>query len=226
MVLNILVEGQTEETFVKDILAPYLLDDGVYPKPIILSTKITRDGKKFRGGLSNGNFERFIKELKRLLSSTPHGLVTTFIDYYALPDKFPKYEERHQFSKAIEKVTFLEQALFEYLNSPKNFLPYLQLHEFETFLFADPLGFHSLIEEEEGDVEALTSLCSQFENPEDINEGNETAPSKRILNHYESYDKVFEGNMMLQEVGIQTLLEKCPHFREWMNKVVDWKKYY
>jgi hypothetical protein len=43
----ILVEGQTEERFVKDVLQPYLWDIGVHPEPKIATTKRVKLGGHF-----------------------------------------------------------------------------------------------------------------------------------------------------------------------------------
>ncbi|MDN5201845.1 DUF4276 family protein [Fulvivirgaceae bacterium BMA10] len=223
MQLNILVEGQTEEMFVKEILAPYLQVRGIYATPIIVSTKIMRDGIKFRGGLTNGNFNQFIGDLKKLINSTPNGMVSTFLDYYGLPSVFPNYSDRVEFAEPLKRVKFLENSLKEYLSSPKNFLPYIQLHEFEAFLFAHPKGFEQNLERNEANLDGLKEIINSHQNPEDINEGTDTSPSKRILSHYPGYDKVLEGNMMLNDIGLETLLEKCPHFNEWITNVIHFK---
>ena len=41
------VEGQTEETFVRNLLQPYLWDYSVDVSAVILSTKRTKQGNKF-----------------------------------------------------------------------------------------------------------------------------------------------------------------------------------
>ena len=47
----ILVEGQTEETFVRDLLEPHLSRRGVFPVPILAKTKRTTSGQTFKGGI-------------------------------------------------------------------------------------------------------------------------------------------------------------------------------
>jgi hypothetical protein len=216
MQINILVEGQTEETFVNNLLYPYLSKFGIFSVPIIITTKRTKSGIKFKGG---NDFLSFINDLKKLIYGTSQGCVTTFIDYYALPSEFPGYTDRQKFSSQIKKVEFLEEKLFEHLSFPKNFIPYIQLHEFETFLFADTEGFNRYLSPKEADLNSLNKIIGSHVNPEDIDEGKDTAPSKRILQHYPSYDKVTEGNLILMDIGINTLLEKCPHFRSWVKKL-------
>jgi hypothetical protein len=58
-------------------------------------------------------------------------------------------------------------------------------------------------------------------NPELINDGPETAPSKRILHLIPEYDKVSAGPTIAGLEGIDSLMEKCPHFKEWVTKLVE-----
>ncbi len=64
--LLMLVEGQSEEIFVKDTLAPYLAQHGVYVQPIVLWTQRLRSGGGLRGGVSNwGQICRSLSPLTR-----------------------------------------------------------------------------------------------------------------------------------------------------------------
>jgi len=38
------------------------------------------------------------------------------------------------------------------------------------------------------------------------------------------YNKVLEGNLIALEVGIKTILEKCPRFAEWINDIIEKSK--
>ncbi|MDE6480579.1 MAG: DUF4276 family protein [Muribaculaceae bacterium] len=60
-----------------------------------------------------------------------------------------------------------------------------------------------------------------FENPEDINSSPEGAPSKRILRIIPDYDKVMYGNIIALEIGLRTILEKCPRFNNWVNTLIN-----
>ncbi len=54
--LLMVVEGQSEEIFVKQTLTPYLKERGVFVQPpIVLWTKRISSGGGFRGGVSNWN---------------------------------------------------------------------------------------------------------------------------------------------------------------------------
>lgn len=45
-------EGQTEESFINEVLFPYFLNNGIAVYPIICSTKRTT-AKKYKGGVSD-----------------------------------------------------------------------------------------------------------------------------------------------------------------------------
>ena len=56
-------EGQTEESFVNEILYPYFFNIGVVVSPIICTTKKTAS-KKYKGGVSD--YAKIKKELTML----------------------------------------------------------------------------------------------------------------------------------------------------------------
>ncbi len=52
--------------------------------------------------------------------------------------------------------------------------------------------------------------------PEDINEGPQTAPSKRILEFIPEYAKAQVGPLAAKAIGVEKLRQHCPHFNEWL----------
>lgn len=50
--IYVLAEGQTEETFLRDVLGPHLLPFEISLNPVIVSTKRMKSGLKFKGGVS------------------------------------------------------------------------------------------------------------------------------------------------------------------------------
>ena len=44
--------------------------------------------------------------------------------------------------------------------------------------------------------------------------------SERLLKINPDYDKVLEGNLIALEVGINSMLDRCPRFREWVEILV------
>ena len=83
----ILVEGQTEEAFVKNLLSPHLKNFSVRAVPVIVATKRLLTGDKMRGGYVP--YGRLRSEILRLLNDSSSTCVTTMLDYYGLAPEFP-----------------------------------------------------------------------------------------------------------------------------------------
>jgi len=69
------VEGQTEETFIRDLLAPHLNPRGVYPIPVLARTKRTPAGRTFKGGIVS--YRQVKGDIQRLLGDRSAALITT-----------------------------------------------------------------------------------------------------------------------------------------------------
>ena len=92
----ILVEGQTEERFIKQVLMPYLQLKGVFITPVIIKSKRTKQGTSFKGGLSS--YTIFKKEIELGLTRDKSSLFQpTVVNFVAtdtiarrlLCNKFP-----------------------------------------------------------------------------------------------------------------------------------------
>lgn len=207
------VEGQTEETFIREILAAHLLTLEISLVPIIVTTKRLTQGNKFKGGLTS--YQQARQDILMLLNDKNAAAVTTFYDLYQLPDDFPGYNSRPATSGKLQ-AQHLEQAFYTDINSPR-FHPYLQVHEFEAFLFVHPEHTARLFTENQVHVLAeLRRIRAQFDTPEDINNSPQTAPSRRIQQLYRAYDKPLYGTLAVLETGLEALRNECPHFREWL----------
>jgi hypothetical protein len=205
------VEGQTEETFVREILRKHLWKYNVDIEPIIVSTSRVKQGKKFKGGLLS--YAKAQNEVKQLLHDTNATAITTLYDMYHLPTDFPSYSTRPAGSGQT-KAIYLERAFKEDINSSR-FHPHLQVHEFEAFLFVNPERTAALFPEKNL-VEQLLKIRRAFPTPEDINDSPITAPSKRIEKLYPNYDKPLYGPLAVLEIGLDALRAECPHFSSWL----------
>lgn len=205
----VLVEGQTEETFIKQILGPHLRDRGLDLTPVIVSTKRMKSGEKFKGGLVS--FEQARNDLRRLLAAKHAVVITTMFDLYGLPEDFPD-RDRSPRGKPVDRVTHLESAFKEAI-ADRRFLPYLSLHEFEALLFSDLAACQRLWGRA---AEKLRDVVGRFPSPEDINETPTGAPSKRILKHLRTYQKTVDGAAAAQLVGLGTMRRACTHFDQWV----------
>ncbi len=129
----ILVEGQTEETFVREVLAPHLQARAIYAHPTLLVTKRMKSGPRFKGGITS--FARVEGDVRRLLADSSATIVTTMFDYYGLPHDFPGLDTRPR-ADPYRRVDHVELEFRNAIGDPR-FDPFLMLHEFEAFVFAD-----------------------------------------------------------------------------------------
>ena len=210
----ILVEGQTEERFVKDVLGPAFFAKELFFHPTILVTKRVKDGPNFKGGVTN--FAKFESDARRLLESAGDGLVTTLLDYYRLPADFPGMKSRPANVAARTRAQHVEKAVAAHFGSSGNFLPFLALHEFEAWLFASPAELPRVMTEPHKQAE-FAAIRANVATPEDINDRPEFAPSKRIEALFPSYKKTLHGPNAIARIGLHKIRSECPHFHAWMN---------
>jgi hypothetical protein len=128
-------------------------------------------------------------ELLRLLKSKRGSEVriTTMFDLYSLYHDFPGFQEAEKLRHLPrERVQRLEKALAADIGDLR-LIPYLQLHEFEVLLHAQPEAFAIYYDHCEKQIEALRAVAAKFASPEMINDGQNTAPSKRIAAQFPAY---------------------------------------
>jgi hypothetical protein len=208
----VLVEGLTEETFVREILEPHLRPLGVSAIAKLIVTKRKKCGTQFKGGI--GSFEQVEGDLRRLLNDTSATMVTTMIDYYALPSDFPGHATCPDGTDPYAKVRHMETALAKTIKHER-FVPYFSLHEYEAIIFADPSRCESLFEDKAA-IKKLMAISRAYASPEHINDSKDTAPSKRIARAYPNYDKVYHGTLAADAIGLDVIREACRHFSEWL----------
>ena len=205
----IICEGQTEQEFCKDVLYPYFIGKNISVEyPLI---------KKTRGGIVN--WSELKKQVEMHLKQDSNVFVTTFIDYYALPYDYLIFEQTA--TSKINKVVNIEQGMRNEVDSSINyrFIPYVQLHEFECFLFYSMDILRNNFLPEEANFVELEKTINSFTNLEDINNHPDTAPSKRLLEHIRGYNKVVYGACIAFEIGLTNIRTKCPHFNNWIEQL-------
>jgi hypothetical protein len=210
--IYLLVEGQTEEAFVRDLLVPHYARLGLYLTPIIVSTS-----PGYKGGVVR--YEKIKPQIWRLCRQDEGAYVTTLFDLYALPQDFPgKAEAAYPASgNGHQKATFLETHLAQDIGQP-NFIPNLMVHEFEALLFVDTRKFAEWVDNYKI-VISLGDQARKYATPEDINDSPQTAPSKRILAAMPSYQKTFHGPLLACEIGLDAMRAVCPHFHNWLHRI-------
>ncbi len=125
--LIVVVEGQTEDEFVRNVLRPHLGVFGVFASSTIVGKVIAQKrGHSHRGG---GDFSVWRRDIEHLLrSDTSTRLhVTTLFDLYGLPENFPEKERAGLERDTSRRCEILESALWQVF-SDHRFTPYLQRH--------------------------------------------------------------------------------------------------
>ncbi len=211
--LYIICEGQTEATFVQELLTPHFRPIGLYLTP----TLIGKSGQK--GG--NVSFTRLLTSLKPLLLGGHKPYCTTFIDFYGLREQFPGKRSAVRQSTLSHKANMIYAELNRELESEiapyslKRFIPYVQMYEFEGLLFSHPRGFANGIYKPQVE-RSLHEIRSGFDTPEHINDNSNTAPSKRIIDLVPDYDKETMGTLAALEIGLPKIRQECPLFDTWL----------
>ncbi len=218
--LNITAEGQTEERFVKETLAPYLGNFNISADVRCVLTSKDKH-KKYRGGLISYQKAKF--DITTWLKEDKHNETrfSTMFDLYALPDDFPGYQDAISQADPYLKVKVIEDALRTDIGDWR-FLPYIQLHEFETLLFTKPGELEVEYFNHTKEIKELEKVLFQFKNnAELINDDPETAPSKRIIQLIPEYEgnKVNVGAVIAGIIGIDALKQSCLHFRNWIEQL-------
>ena len=205
----VFVEGQTEETFVRDLLVPYFSRLGIYLTPILAQTSPGHKG----GIVSYGKVKH---QLTRLCRQDQGAYVTTMMDYYGLPNDFPGLDGH--VPDAHEQVMRLEQALQQDIDAP-NFIPNLMLHEFEALLFSAPEKIAEWLDDQ-ALLAPMAAIRAAFATPEHINNSPQTAPSKRILTLVPNYKKTVDGPLIAEDIGLDAIRAQCPHFNNWIERLL------
>jgi len=221
------VEGETEETFVNEILRDHLYRHGF----TTVSARLVGNARQRdrRGGIRAWSAVR--KDITRHLSEDQTGIATTMVDYYALPQSGEKAWPGRAEAGALpfaQKAATIENALTNDLCqemganfNPNRFIPFIMMHEFEGLLFSDCKNFGKGI----GRPELAThfqEIRNQFVSPEEINDSPQTAPSKRVAELVEGYEKPLLGTLAVLEIGLSPIRRQCPHFDEWLSRIEAW----
>lgn len=215
------VEGETEETFVNQILKPHLVGIGYEG----VSAKLLGNARArtHRGGIRNWHSVR--DDILRHLKGDQNIFSTVMVDYYALPSEgeraWPGRAGAENLS-AAEKGKMVEAAILADVADRMGlatgvcrFIPYVMMYEFEALLFsncqafADGIGKPHLSEQ-------LAIIRNAFGTPEEINDSPLTAPSKRVAALIPGYQKPLFGNVAAHAIGLDTIRAECANFADWL----------
>lgn len=198
-----IAEGATEVQFIESSLRHYFIAKDIY------------DIRAFNMGGSN-SYNRYYNDVTTFLKRENDIIVTTMIDFFRLPDDFPGYKHAKEKINGNQlQIEYIESEVSQRINH-RRFVPYLQLHEFEGLLFTDMKGFNQVPDCNAEVLAALKVIVDGYPNPELINDGPETAPSKRLKRIIPGYDKPLYGVYIALENGLDSIINKCPRFKNWL----------
>lgn len=222
--LFIHVEGETEETFVNEMLCDHLYSKGFTQ----VSARIVGNARlrHRRGGIRG--WDSVKRDIVRHLRADAAIYSTTMVDYYALP-QFGAGAWPGRATAATRptplKASTVEAVLAADLQAemgpgffPNRFVPFVMIHEFEGLLFSDCGAFSRAIGKP-GLEPAFQAVRDAFESPEDINDSPITAPSKRVRELIPNYEKPLMGTLAIIEIGLERIRDECPHFNEWLGRL-------
>jgi hypothetical protein len=215
----VVCEGQTEETFVRNVLAPQFYSIGLNLIPELIETSPGRKG----GALS---YERVKRHLRNTLRQRSEPWVTTLIDLYRLDHRFPRYEESRKQSDISAKVRVLNDGLLRDVVAEagcrsERFIPHIQPYEFEALLFSDVDALTRIESSWAGAVGILNDVRNRVETPEHINSDPENKPSAHLERNLKSpkYRKTLHGPGAAEKIGLSRIERECPVFAEWLARL-------
>lgn len=217
--LIVVVEGQTEEAFLREVLIPHLAARSVWASVTIVGKAVAqRRGHQGRGG---GHFRHWLEDIRRILGSDrgPDLRVTTLFDLYGLPEDFPGLIAAQAEPDTQLRCELLQRALGQEVEDHR-LIPYLQRHEFEALVLASLPVLRDVLETEE-DLAGLEALMREIRDvsPEDVNDGPESAPSKRLLRCIPGYRKTLHGPLAAEATGLALIRRACPRFDAWVARL-------
>jgi hypothetical protein len=212
------VEGQTEQAYVDRVLKDHLARFEVMVERAIRVSTGKKHGVVYRGG--GRHYAPMKKDLHNLLRQHKGEDVrfTTILDLYKLYVDFPGTEEANKLRHVpYDRVKKLENAFAVDVSDPR-LIPHIQLFEFETILFCEPDAFAFYYENREKNIGELKKIAESVKTPELINDGEQSAPSKRIARFFPDYpDAKPDAPAVISEgISLEVVRKKCPHFNQWL----------
>lgn len=222
--LLIHVDGQTEESFINEVLAPHLFSFGY----VEVSARIIGSARlrTRRGGIISWPTAR--TGILNHLREDPRCLVSTMVDYYGLPQTGTSaWPGRQTAARAAfsDKARSVEDALLADVAKhmggdfhSNRFVPHVMMHEFEAMLFSDCVAFSRGIGYPSLERQ-FQAVRDAFKTPEEIDDSPKSAPSKRVQSLVPDYNKPLLGTLAALEIGLDSIRRECPHFQGWLHRL-------
>ncbi len=218
------VEGETEESFVNEALAPYFYGRGFASVRARLLGNVRQRAR--RGGIRPWSAVR--KEIANHLKEDRQCIAATMVDYYGMPQTGPRaWPGRNDAgtlafplrARAVEDALAadVDQAMGSGFDRGR-FIPFVTMHEFEALLFSDCRRLAAGIGREEL-APRFQEIRDAFNTPEEIDDSPHTAPSKRLEALVAGYQKPLLGTLAALEIGLPAMRAECSHFADWLDRL-------
>lgn len=218
------VEGQTEESFVNEVLGPHLYQIGY----TLVNARLMGNARQRhrRGGVRGWQSAK--RDIIGHLRDDPNAIATTMVDFYGMPRSGDRaWPGRAEAALALfsDRASKVEEGMLHDIVvemgqgfNPMRFVPFVVMHEFEAILFSDCREFANALSKPdlEGDFETVRN---QFRSPEEINDRIDYSPSARILKLLPNYQKVNDRVSAARRIGLDSIVRECPHFAEWLERL-------
>src|ERR1700733_1976724 len=212
--------GQTEESFVNEVLRNHLVARGYHSVEARIVGNARLRGR--RGGIRA--WPSVKKDILNHLRADQTCIATTMVDYYGLPEAWPGRLRSNGLAGIQEKALYVQEAVRAEVVTElgdrfdtDRFVPFVVMHEFEGLLFSDCASFSRGISRP--DLEGrLQKIRDDFATPEEINDSPNTAPSKRIRDLMPGYQKPLFGVLAVLEIGLLRIRAECPHLDGWLSQ--------
>ena len=219
-------EGTSERNFVSHVLQPYFKKKGLHVllEPVLLGW---RHPMAYGAG-GDVRFARLLTDLSFLFAGgLEYDAVTTLFDYYGLKTDWTGKSQVTPVMCPEEKSACVEQAAARdlclhfsesYPVEVAKVMPNVFMHEYEGLMFSNVASIVNITRAYKA-LPALKAIASSFQAPEAINDGENTAPSKRLIAAQVNYSKTIHGHRIISDIGIDVIRSKCPHFHAWLSKI-------
>lgn len=205
-VLKLLVEGQTEEVFVKRLLKPHLEERGLTVSVMLPPTSPGH----FGGSIS---FKVLKDILRRHLADRSQPWLTTMFDIHRLP---ASWLQELGVGTATPSAEELESAMAVAFPDAR-FVPYFSSHDFEALLFSDPACLCDGLQANPEQRKDVGRLLAAVVSPEAIN--HDTPPGRRLERIFPGFRKAIQGPVLAERIGLNRMKVTCPRFAAWLARL-------
>jgi hypothetical protein len=146
-----------------------------------------------------------------LLGDSDLDVLTTLFDFYGFASEGPGMTELDPRSPARARIGQLEVVVGVHIRSQVPAEPHSSRVGDVGVRRAEQIG--SLLPEL---AEPLKSDLAGAGEAELVNDGPDTAPSKRLVKYRPRYSKTNDGPLAIADLGLDRLRELCPHLDRWL----------